>query len=187
MRYESYEEHNIPLVVYLRGEPWAFCDVSERDSSLKATPKPEISKSRYQRLLRASQRRNNTIRAEQSPVDIFSDQRPRRPVYPQIWMLVLATDGLWGCFLPTPEEGWEDQEHLTVDPKWFRHLGRGKKYVRPKPRPTRLAKKILARERHEQVQGAFEPGFGKRVEGSGRDSDSGSEQRSGWIQDAIGE
>ena len=156
MKITCHQEEGVPLVIWRREQPWAFCDVSERTSSLKATPMPNIHKDRLERLYLARTRMMGLIGSRTRDLSLYSHKRPEYPVYPQVWKLLKARDGLWGCFLPTPEPDWgEDpsEEYVPIDPRWFNILTRSYGHAKPQPKPaSRLAKKDLERRAYEKVQ-----------------------------------
>ena len=154
-RYTTHLEQNIPLVVWRRGQPWAFADTCEKSSPLKGTPDTYIERSRLERLYTALERRSSEIRenmAVRYNGEKFMDMgRCQRYVHPQAWMLIWATDGLFGAYLPTGDPFFND--HLRIDPQWCILLNRSFKRAKPRPkRPTRLEQKDLATRAYSKVQ-----------------------------------
>jgi len=154
-RYTTHLEQNIPLVVWRRGQPWAFADTCEKSSPLKGTPDTYIERSRLERLYTALERRSSEIRenmAVRYNGEKFMDMgRCQRYVHPQAWMLIWATDGLWGSYLPTGDPFFND--HLRIDPQWCVLLQRSFKKRKPVPkRPTRADRALQKQKDYEKTQ-----------------------------------
>ena len=160
-KYTFHEDQNIPLVIWSRGQPKVFCDVSEQDIPLKTGIL--IGRSRLQRLLLASERRLDAIRGVLENTWMGPEFYKRylgvklakpRLVYPDIWSLVFASDGLWAASLPTGDPDFYDT--LTIDPKWYKLLHWSHTRARkPRKRPTRLEKKLMKKKEYEQIQGGL--------------------------------
>lgn len=163
-KYSFHEEDDLPLVIWSRGEPQVFCDVSQRPFPLKAAPTPNITRSRLQRLLRASERRLSVIRWELTAQyhalfwEYFWGVKrgpKKRLVYPQMCSIVWASDGLWGCWLPSGDHDFYDT--LVIDPKWYILLHRGHtKPQKPKKKPTRAEIALAKIEEYNRFQKGLE-------------------------------
>jgi len=192
-RYSFHPEDDLPLVIWSYGEPKIFCDVSQTTLTLKATQGINIPRSRYQRLLRASQIRMVVVRGLLKAYWLGKDRYHKltgrqlgwpRIIYPHMWSLVWAADGLWGCELPSGDDDFE--ETLIVHPRWYTLLHRSHTHAKPRPkRPTRLEQKDDARAAYERVQADLVPGIGRRVEGSKGNDNLGRKRSSGGVQDGV--